>query len=57
LLVRADEATPAVVEPKGMEGERPREAKPKRARVPGDLRNRKPVTSTGRGIKPLKRSR
>jgi len=33
LLARADEATSAVVEPKGREGERPREGKPKRARV------------------------
>lgn len=34
LLMRADKATSTVVEPKGREGERPREAKPKRARVP-----------------------
>jgi len=31
LLMRADKATSTVVEPKGREGERPREAKPKRA--------------------------
>jgi hypothetical protein len=30
----------AVVKPKGMEGERPREDKPRRARVPWKLRNR-----------------
>jgi len=34
LLACADEAAPAVVKPKGREGECPREAKPKRARVP-----------------------
>jgi hypothetical protein len=38
----ADEAAPAGVEPKGREGERPREAKPKRAREParGEIRDR-----------------
>ena len=36
----ADEAAQAV-EAKGMEGERPREAKPRRARVPLEPRNRK----------------
>jgi hypothetical protein len=30
----------AVVKPEGTEGERPREAKPRRARVPWKLRNR-----------------
>jgi hypothetical protein len=35
LLACADKAARAVVEPEGREGERPREAKPKRARVPG----------------------
>jgi hypothetical protein len=34
LLTRAVKATSAVVKPKGREGERPREAKPRRARVP-----------------------
>jgi hypothetical protein len=40
--MRADKATSTVVEPKGREGERPREAKPKRARVPrrGEIRHR-----------------
>jgi len=57
LLTYAVKAAWVVVKPEGREGERPREAKPKRARVPLEPRNRKAVTPTGRGIKPLKRSR
>jgi len=57
LLACAVKAAQVVVKPKGMEGERPREAKPMRARVPSSPRNRKTETPTGRGIKPLKRSR
>jgi hypothetical protein len=57
LLAHAVKAASAVVKPEGREGERPREAKPRRARAPLKPRNRKAVTPTGRGIKPLKRSR
>jgi hypothetical protein len=39
-LLACRKAARAVVKPKGTEGERPREAKPRRARVPLELRNR-----------------
>jgi hypothetical protein len=43
--------------PKGREGERPKEAKPTRARVPLHRRNPRAATPTGKGMKPLKRGR
>jgi len=57
LNVHAVKATHSTVRPKGREGERPREAKPKRARVLLRGEIQVVATPTGRGIKPLKRSR
>jgi hypothetical protein len=43
--------------PEGRERERPKEAKPKRARAPLQRRNPRTATPTGKGMKPLKRGR
>jgi hypothetical protein len=57
LFACADEAAQAAREAEGMEGERPRKAKSKKARASLKRRNPEAVAPTGKGIKPLKRGR
>ena len=55
--VRRQGSASQPAKPEGREGERPREAKPRRARVPSGAEKSAGGTPTDRGTKPLKRGR